>query len=374
MRTLLPCLLCAALAFAAHAQSPCPNPDLSSHPGAWKPRAGYVGPARFRAAPGSNNRAAADATLTKLLALLQAAYPEPRGGMAYFDKSFTFSSPDRELPFGYSLYVGHSGFSCTSANRLVESVESGVFINVDVNTFLNTSMLSIVTAPEISTSAGSVKLNADEEGNYRIGGRIAYRVPAVATRSADADRYSITSRADRGGAPTEQYIVLRKNETPLFTYITRREYLQQFRGELETYKSREMEGARANAGTPGASNPEWQARFAKGMDAYLRSVDAYLRSAPEAELSRPVSELLSHFPIDLDNPQVRFRQDDFHLVHFNHTYLDKKLPLHIPQFIVIRWSVKDTPKSPAWEANFREHISNRLDFAAIRALLTGAGR
>mgnify|MGYP001469378177 FL=1 len=147
MRSIFPCLFCAALASAAHAQSPCPNPDLSSHPGAWKPRAGYVAPARFKAPPGSYNRAAADATLNKLLALLQAAYPEPRGGMAYYEKSFTFSSPDRELPSGYSLYAGHSSFYCTMANRLVEGGETGVTINVDVNTFLTTAMLSIVTAP-----------------------------------------------------------------------------------------------------------------------------------------------------------------------------------------------------------------------------------
>lgn len=328
-----------------------------------------MGGARFKAPAGSYNRAAADATLTKVLAVLQAAYPEPKGGMAYFEKHLLFSTPDRDLPFGYSLYAGHSGFSCTSANRLIESVESGVFVNVDVNSFSTTTLLSIVTAPEMSTSGGSVQFNADEEGNYRIGGRLVYRVPSVSDRYGQADRYARASRANRGGAPTEQFLVVRKNETPLLIYVTRREYLKQFRSELETYKMREVEGNRANAGLPGASSAEWQAKFVKGMDAYVRAVDAYLSNAPEAELNRPVSGLLPHFPVDLDNPQVKFVEGDYHLAFQNHDYLDKKQPHHIPQFIVIRWSIKDTAASPAWERRFRDHISGRLDIAALRALL-----
>ena len=126
--------------------------------------------------------------------------------MAYFTKPLLFFPPDRELPFGYSLYVGHSGFSCTSSNRLVESSENGVFLNLN--------LLSIVTASETNTTARSRKLNADDEGNYQIGGRLVYRVPAIHDRLHQADRYARTSRANRGGAPTEQFIVLRKYESP----------------------------------------------------------------------------------------------------------------------------------------------------------------
>lgn len=365
MKHVLSCAAAIVLAFAAHAQTPCPNPDLSNHPGAWKPRAGYEGAARFKAPPSSFNRAAADATLNKLLAIVQAAYPEPRGGMAYFEKSLLFSSPDRELPFGYSLYVGHGAFGCTMANRLVESSTTGVFLNVDVNSFWKTSLLSPVTAP---ASTGSSKFNADEDGNYRIGGRLVHRVPGVYDRYKEADRYSKLSRSNRGGAPTEQFFVVRKNETPLFEYVTRREYLKQFRGELEYYKSLELERFQANAGDS-AFTADWQARFVKGLDAYIRAVDAYMRSAPETELSRAVSELLPHFPGELDNPQVDFKEGDHHLAWLNPDYLDKKMPHHVPQFVVIRWTIKDTPKPAAWEQRFRDSISNRLDFAAIKALL-----
>jgi hypothetical protein len=363
MTTLLSRLAALVLTLAAHAQPPCPNPNPSNLPGAWKSRSGYIGAARFSAPRATYDRAAADAALNKLLSILQSAYPDPAGGVAYFTKYPLFSSPDRELPFGYSLYVGHSGFSCTSSNRLVESSESGVFLNLDVNSFSTTNLLSIVTAPEINTTARSRKLNADDEGNYQIGGRLVYRVPAIHDRLHQADRYARTSRANRGGAPTEQFIVLRKYESPLFTYVTRRDYLQQFRAELLTYKQQQMEIDRASS-----AKPEWQAKFARGMDAYLQAVDAYLRSAPAAELDRPVSELLTYFPIDIDNPKVEFRDGDFHLVRFNSDYLDKKLPLHIPQFIVLRWSIKDTPQPAAWERRFREHFSAKLDLAATRSL------
>lgn len=354
-----------ALALAAHAQSPCPNSDLSDYPGAWKPRAGYEGAAQFRALPGSYSKAAADATLNKLLAIVQAAYPEPKGGMAYFEKSLLFSSPDRELPFGYALYVGHGAFGCTTANRLIESSTTGVFLNVDVNSFWKTSLLSPVTAP---ASTGSSKFNADEDGNYRIGGRLVYRVPSVYDRYNEADRYSKLSRANRGGAPTEQFFVVRKSETPLFTYVTRRDYLKQFRDELGYYKSLELERFRANAGDP-AFSAEWQARFLKSIDAYIRAVDSYIKDAPETELIRPISELLPHFPVELDNPHVDFKEGDYHLAWLNPDYLDKKQPHHVPQFVVIRWTIKDTAKPAAWEQRFRNSISTRLDFAAIKALL-----
>lgn len=289
--------------------------------------------------------------------------------MAYFAKYLLFSTPNRELPFGYSLYVGHTNFYCSSANRLVEGGESGVFVNVDVNSFSTAGLLSNATAPYVSTSGGNLTFNADEDGNYRVAGRRVYLVPRVHERGKGADRYARASMANRGGAPTEQFVVVRREDRPLFTYVTRREYLQQFRGELEAYKSRETEAHRANAGRPGASSAEWQERFARGMDAYIASVDAYLKDSPDAELARPVSKLPTHFPIDLDSPRVKLEEGDHHLAYLNPDYRDKALPHHVPQFIVLRWSIKDTPTPAAWEKRFREHISGRLDLAALRTLL-----
>ena len=369
MKRLRSCVAILTLALTADAQSPCPNADLSDHPGAWKARTGYMGASQFSAPRGSYDRAAADATLTRLLTLLQSAYPDPKGGMAYFTKYLTFSTPYRQMSFGYSLYVGHTGFYCTSANRVVESGESGVFINVDVNSFSTSSLISAVTAPTISTSGGPLTPNADENGDYRIGGQPVYQIPSVSRPYKGADHFAKASMTRSGQPPAEQYFVFRKRDMPLFSYVTRRDYLKQFRGELEAYKSRELEAGRANAGRPGASTSEWLAKFSRGMDAYIKSVDAYLTNQPEAELSRPVSELLPHFPIDLENPELKLRDGDRHLIYLNQAYLDKKQPYHIPQFIVIRLSIREMANSPAWEKRFQSQVSGQLDFAAISALL-----
>ncbi len=363
------CLAAVALALSAHAQTPCPHPDLSDHPGAWKARAGYRGGGQFKAPPGSYNRAAAGAILDKLLALLQAAYPEPRGGMAYFTKYLHFSTSDPADPrnqFGYSLHVGHTGFYCTSANRLVESGESGVWIGADVNQL---PMLVEVAPPTILVSGGEIKLNTGPNGRYHINGQPVYQAPSVHDRYRGIERYVRASRKDSSGAPTEQFLLVGPGEKQLVSYVNRREYLRQFRGELETYQSRETEAYRANAGTPGASSAEWLARFVRMMTGYIRAVDAYLKNSTEAELNRPVSELLPLFPADPDNPQVKFRDGDYHLVFVNAGYFDRRLPHHIPQSIVITLSIRDMENPPAWERRFRDSISNQLDFAAIKALL-----
>lgn len=367
MTRLLGCVAMLALVQAPPAPSPCPSPDVSDYPGAWKSRAGYVGGSRFAAPRGSYDRAAAGATLDTLLKLLQGAYPEPRGGMAYFEKHLLFSAPDRDLPFGYSLYVGHTGFRCTSANRLVESVESGVSVTIHVNEF--STLLSKLTAPSVSTSGGELTFNADEDGNYRVGGRPVYLIPSVHERHEGADRYATASRANRGGAPTEQFLVVRREDRPIVTYVTRRDYLQQFRRELEVYTSREIEGSRATAGLPGASTADWQASFVRGMGAYVAAVDAYLRNAPADDLARPVTGLLTHFPIDLENPRLKFAEGDYHLAYLNPDHRDRTLPHHVPQFIVVRWTIKDTTTPATWEMRFRDHISDRLDVAALRALI-----
>lgn len=357
------------LVSAAQAQSPCPSDDLSGHTGAWKPRSGYSGRAHRSAPAASYNRAAADAALSKLLALIQSAYPEPKGGIAYFTKHLLFSTPYREWPFGYSLYVGHTGYYCTASNKLVESGESGVFLNLDVNSFDTASLIARVDAPEMRTATAPLKFNADDDGGYRIGGRAVYRIPGVADRYQDVDRYTKSSTPGRAESPSDQWFVVRKDDAPLFAYVTRKQYLQQFRAELETFKARQIESDRAWAKASGTDNADWQARLAKGMDSYVRAVDAYLETSTEADLAQPVSEPLPHLPVDLDNPQVRFRDGEHRIAFLNQDYLNKKQPLHVPQFIVIRLTIREMANPPAWERRFRDQIQTGLDFAALKALL-----
>lgn len=359
-----------ALAFCAHAQSPCPAEDLSDHPGAWRPRSSYLGRSHRSAPPASYNRAAAEATLGKLLTLLQNAYPEPKGGIAYFSKHLLFSTPDPEWPFGYSLYVGHTGFYCTASGKLVESTESGVFLNLDVNSFDTASLIAPVDAPQFNTPNGSAKLNSGPEGGYLIGGRVVYRIPSLAESFRGVDRYSKTPMQGRGAQPAHQWFVVRNGDTPLFTPITRAQYLAQFRRELETYKARQIEMDLDWARQSGTNNAEWITKFSSAMDAYMLAVDSYLNNSPSPELARPMSGKLPLLPIDMDNPRLTFSEEDSFLVHLNQGYLDKARPLHVPQFFVIRLSIRDMRgPQPPWERRFRDQIQAGLDFNALKALL-----
>lgn len=245
IRSLVLFLAMVGWASALHAQTPCPPGDINQHEGAWRPRPGTPGRSQFRAPARSYNSAIADATLDTVLGLLRAAYPQPTGGMAYFAKSVTFSSPYPGLPFGYSLYVGHSGFFCTASNTLAETGESGVGINVDVNRFGTAVLLSPVDAPSMNTSGGELRFNADELGQYLINGRRVYRIPAIAGQHRGVDYYTNQRYYTRpGDPPYQQWFVVRKPDLPLFTYVTRREYVEQFRNELKTFTARQIENDR----------------------------------------------------------------------------------------------------------------------------------
>ncbi len=250
-----------------------------------------------------------------------------------------------------------------------ESSESGGFLSLDVNSFDTASLIARVDAPEMQTSTVPHKFNADDEGGYRIGGPAVYRVPGLFDRYKNVDRYRKSSLPNRPESPSDQWFVIRKDNPPLFTYVTRKEYVQQFRRELETFKSQQLESDRAWAKQSGTDNAAWLAKFAKGMDAYMRAVDEYLKGAGAEELARPDSSLLPHLPIDPDDPQLRFRESDDHFVYVNQGYLDRKQPHHIPRFIVIRLTIRGMANPPAWEKRFRDQLQTGLDFGAFKALL-----
>lgn len=335
-----------------HAQVPCPPGDLNQYEGGWRPRPGTPARSQHRAPAGSYNAAIADATLDRILGLLRDAYPRPAGGVAYFAKQLHFSSPYLGLPFGYDLYVGHTGFFCTASHRLAESTESGVAINVDVNSFRSTGLLARVDSPSVPTAKGEIRLNDDGHGQYMVSRRRVYRIPVFAGQHRGVEYYTNRRHLSRPGEPPyEQWFVVRKPGAPMFRYVTRREYADQFRQELST--------------TAAAQEPSTR----RISDDYLLAVERYLRDSDEQELSRPVSEPLPFFPRDPDKPEVVFTEGDFAMVYLNLDFMDPGLPRHVPQFVAIRLSARGQPGTAAWELRFRERISDGLDFQALRNLI-----
>ena len=219
------CLFLIACASPVRAQAPCPPGDINQHQGAWRVRPFPRHVAQFKAAAGSYSRPAADRTLDTILGLIRAAYPQPAGTNAYFDRDLTFSTPSRGVPFGYALSVAFDGFFCTPAGKLAEMGESGIFINVDVNRFESAGLLMKAAAPTMSTLKGELTFNAagDEDGQYTLAGKRVFLMPVTAGEHRGVDYYAKHEYSRTGNPPDWQWFVVRKPGVPLVVPVTRRE-------------------------------------------------------------------------------------------------------------------------------------------------------
>lgn len=362
-------MLACVVASSLRAQAPCPPGDISQHAGAWRPRPFAKATATYRAAAGSYSRATADRTLDAILALFRAAYPEPTGTNAYFDRDLTFSTPERGRPFGYALSLAFSGFYCTAAGRIAEYGESGVFVNVEVNRFESAGLLIAASAPSMNTVDGEHRFNAADADadQYTIAGQRVFLMPKSSGTLRGVDHYTKNEYSRNDDPPDWQWFVIRKADVPLLLPVTRREYVQQFRSELQDYTEREiaklLQAARSGDNSASAYVPV----LARGQAAYLQAVDDYLAQADAAELARPVSEPLMFLARDPDNPSLRFADGDRIMATLNPAYMDPSLPAHVPQFIVIQLSARAT-RHP-YEANLRERVMTGLDVDALRGML-----
>jgi len=366
----VPLLLGLAGAPALPAQPRCPPGDVNPHVGAWRHRPFPQYTAPYRPATGTYELAAADRTLDAILGLFRAAFPQPIGTHACYDRNVTFSTSDRGVPLGDALSIAFGSFYCIRSATLDEHSESGVFINVDVNGIGASALARVTGAPSMSTADGTHYFNAADSGNsqYTIGGRRVFRIPTVQGSHRGVDYYADNEYTRDDDPPDWQWFVLRKPDAPLFIPVTRRDYLQQFRRELEEYTEREIAGLMRRVrveGDPSASS--YLPVFARGQAAYRHAVDEYRARAGEVELSKPVSEHLMQMPRDPDDPRVEFRDGDRIMAVINPAYLDTTLPHHVPQFIVVQLSAR-AQRYP-WEAALRERFARPFDFDAMRALL-----
>jgi hypothetical protein len=373
-RLLLVSLILLQMSFAtAQPVSPCPTDNLSLHPGAWKPFSGYFAVMLFKAKPGSYDKSAADANLEKLLTLAKKAYPQPMGGNANYTKYPDFSSAYDYMPFGYRLYIGHPGFVCTVGDKITETVETGVYLVFHINKY--EAFASPVTAPEVPGTEQRLGVMKDTESDYSINGQMVFQIHENFEGSNGwMDHYTEKTYANE--EPRQQWYIIRKENVPLFRYVTRREYLSQFREEINVYRDawiRYIENEYKKY--PEILKPEYDrlTEFKGRAENAIRLVDNYLNNKGEEELTKPVSGLINHnLILYTDEPELKFPDDRFHLVFFNEEYLDKKLPHHIPQFIVVELSgpAHDKTGRYAWKYNFRKKIMEGLDFNAIYNMLS----
>lgn len=358
---------------SAQTDSPCPAGNLSHYPGAWKPFSGYQTVSQFRAKAGTYDKSAADATLERLLALARQAYPQPKGGNANYTKYLDFSNAYDYMPFGYRLNIGHPGFVCTVGDRITETVETGVYLVFHVNSYQ--SIASSVSAPEVPGTNRRLGVMPDSESDYSINGRRVFGIHENFVGSNGwLDHY--TEKIYAGEEPRQQWFIVRKENVPLFSYVTRREYLTQFREEIRIYRDEHIlhiEDGYRKYPEVFKQEYEWLQEYTGRAEKAIRLVDDYLMNKSEEELNRPVSELISHgYMIYTDEPEINFREDRFHLVFYNDEYLDEKLPRHIPQFIVVELSgpAHDKTGRDAWKYNFRKQMMEGLDFNAMHNMIS----
>jgi hypothetical protein len=345
--------------FYSNAQtvSPCPTDNLSNYPGVWKHFSGYSAPGHIKAKPGSYDKTAADANLEKLLDLAKKAYPKPMGGNANFTKHLDFSNVDDYLPFGHKLYIGHPGFVCTVGDKVTETFETGVYLVFHINNYA--PFVFPVNAPEVPGTEQLIGAIDESDIFYGINGKRVFLIHEnFVSSNGWMDHY--TEKIYRDEIPRQQWYIIRRENTPLFSYVTRKEYLKQFREEIKTYTDIYMRHVKDEY----KKYPESFKQTYEGLDDYrkrvqkaIRLVDEYLLNKSEDELGKPLSELI-HFEVLLysEDTELKFREDRFHMAFFNEEYLDKKLPLHIPQFIIVELSAPAHDKSGSdfWKYNFRK--------------------
>jgi len=360
-----------AIAATAQETSPCPTENLSQYPGKWKPRNGYVAGGQYKAKPGTYNKSAASVNLDKLLALAKQAYPTPMGGDADFTRYLDFSSAYSFMPIGYRLYIGHPGFTCSNTNKIALTYETGVYLNIAINNFEN--FASHLTAQQVAGTNKYIGAIKNSEPDYGINGKRVFLIPGnFISSNGWMDHYS---KLDSGKEPTEQWFLIHRENEPLFNFVTRREYLTQFREELREYRdvyTRHIESEYKKYPESYKSVYNDLGNYKIKTDNAIKRVDEYLKNKSEEELNKPVSDQLSfEMFIHGDDKEIKFREDRFYMAYFNDAYQDKKLPLHIPQFMIAEFSANANDKTGrhAWKYNFRQKIMESLDFKAMYNML-----
>lgn len=353
--------------------NPCPTKNLSDYPGTWKPRSSYrgVGPAQKTPPAGTYNKVIAGANLDKLLVLAKNAYPEPKGGNAYFTKLTDPRILYKWEKFGYKLYIGHSSFVCTAGQKITESVETGVYLEFYVNNF--SDFVSPVGAPTMNESNLRYFPAAKDDDTYTIGGKRVFRIP-INHISSNSGMDQYTEKIYGNNEPRERWFILRKENVPLFRYITRKEYIIQFKEEIRLYKNEYIQYVKTNYQKhPEAmqSTFDWLPKFEANAEKLTRRIDEYLQNSSTEELNKPMAELIHYGILFNDDPKLRFLEDRFHLVFINEDYFDLKKPVHIPQLIIVKLSSPPANKNPeyAWRDHFRNSIINGLDMKAISSMI-----
>lgn len=357
---------------AAQTVSPCPTDNLSNYPGSWKQLDLYSAPGHIKAKPGSYDKSVANANLEKLLNLAKKAYPQPLGGDINYSKYLDFSNVSDYLPFGYRLYIGHPGFVCTVGDKVTETYETGVYLSFQINNY--EPFVSPITAREVFGTDYRIGVVKGSESDYGINGQRVFLIHEnFVSSNGWMDHY--TEEIYGGKEPRQQWFVIRKENVPLFRYVTRKEYLTQFREELYTYRDIYIESIEEGY----KKFPESYSRVYESLAEFkiqtenaVKRVDNYLRNSSEEELTKRVSELFFHGNFIMENePEINFRKDRFHMVFVNEEYMDKKLPYHIPQFVIVELSApaQDKTGSYAWKYNFRQKMMEGLDFKEIHNML-----
>lgn len=374
IRNITSICFCLALLDVSAQTNPCPTKNLSDYPGTWKPRSSYrgAGPAQKTPPAGTYNKVIAGATLDKLLAITKNAYPQPKGGNAYFTKFTDARILYKWEKFGYELYIGHPSFVCTVGDKITEITQTAVYLVFHVNNF--SALIHPVGAPSMNESAMRYFPAGKDDDTYTIGGKRVFQLPINQISSKSGmDQY--TEKIYGNSEPQERWFIIRKENVPLFHYVTRKEYIIQFKEEIKLYKNEYVQNVKTNFQKyPEAMQSTFNSlpNFESNADKLTRRIDEYLQNSSAEELNKPVGELIHYSILFDDDPKIRFREDRFHLVFINESYFDLKKPVHIPQLIVVKLSSPPANKKPeyAWRDNFRNSIMNGLDLKAISSMIS----
>lgn len=353
------------------AQEPCNDEIIMAIKGKWTKK--YI-----------NNETGAQPILRieKMLKILQAANPEPKGMEVKFGYTTTGNPLVQNGPVQYEMTSGFFTYYCNkNVNKMLVGGETAVWFHVYANQFNKfldeIKEYTIEDQPVylLRKKAGEIKGYPVYEGNYNQKTNLGtfYSRAIILTRNGQLPWLPVTKkefltayislnekRFQEALRQTEKNIIVRTDEQE-------EEYKKQQLAKIERTTSLDKV-AKARDLFLRSHIPDKQqkasdiARMKQGHEAFMNPALLILSNGTDQALEQPAI-------LDLTNTyqfkEFVAEEKGGMLVRLNPDYFDMKLPKYMPQFLVAYWMWDEGTSQNYW----KDQIEKNFDFNALKIMI-----
>jgi len=311
------------------AQSPCNEDTIMAIKGKWAKSGG------------SNSYRAKSPQviirLDKMVQLLEAAYPEPKGIEAHWDSEMgRHESLVKNGPLSYDLLASFKKYYC-------ENIIGNAGNNFK-NSYGNKHFLGDETGTWFYVWVNRFGWFAREDGDFKIDNRQVY---TLTPGMGELNGFQVYAGND-GNTPNQYsrtILITRTGQLP-YTPVSRKQYLQAFLKEKEANYLRQK-----------GSIPETY------YQKEIKAAKEYIANNSDEELAKPAyHEGPNH---SYDFKKFADENKGHMMIQVNESYFNSKLPAYIPQFFVAYWRWESSKPS----LNYAAKIEKNFDFTALQQLL-----